>query len=71
MALVFQNKKTGTLRAKTTTGTFFNAPGVNPNETSPENFATQVNKILTIGGKAIVADTDMTLEIKKGVVDNE
>lgn len=71
MALAFQNKKTATLRAKSTTGLFINTAGVNPQETSPENFATQVNKILTIGGKAIVADTDMTLEIRKGAVVNE
>lgn len=69
MALAFEAKKVGTLRAKGVDGKFVNVAGVNPEESDPENYAGQVNKILSLGGKAIVADLDMTVETKKGVVD--
>ena len=69
MALAFENKNTATVRAKSASGGFISMQGVNPDETSPDNLAAQVNKVLDIGGKAIVADENMTLERKKGVVD--
>ncbi|MBQ6297422.1 MAG: hypothetical protein IJK81_06990 [Selenomonadaceae bacterium] len=70
MALVFQNRNVATLRAKSTEGNFINVPGVTPDETNPVNYPAQVNKILAVGGKAIVADLDMTVEMKKGVIDD-
>ena len=70
MALVFQNRNVATLRAKSTEGNFISANGVTPDETDPTVYPAQVNKILSLGGKAIVADLDMTVEIKKGVIDD-
>lgn len=70
MALVFQNKNVATLRAKSTEGNFISIPGVTPAESNPAEYPAQVNKILTLGGKAIVADLDMTVEMKKGVIDD-
>ena len=71
MALTFTNRNTGTLRATGSTGGFITMPGVNPDDNSPTNLANQVNKILDIGNKAVVADTQMTVDRKKGVVDSE
>lgn len=70
MALVFQNRNVATLRAKGVDGKFITAQGVKPDETDPTVYPAQVNKILALGGKAIVADTDMTVEMKKGVIDD-
>ncbi len=70
MALVFQNKSVATLRAKSVEGNFLSVPGVTPDETNPAVYPAQVNKILSLGGKAIVADLDMSVELKKGVIDD-
>ena len=71
MALVFENRNVATLRAKSSDGSFISLAGVNPTETSPSNIAAQVNKVLYIGGKSVVADTNMTLDQKKGAVEDE
>ncbi|MBQ3444254.1 MAG: hypothetical protein IJG33_13525 [Selenomonadaceae bacterium] len=69
MAFNFQTKKTATLTATLAGSTKqINVPGVNPDETSADNAASQLNKILAIGNKAVVADNRMILDIKKGVV---
>lgn len=69
MAFIFQTKKVATLTA-TVAGSSkqLNIQGCNPDETSADNAAAQVNKVLAIGGKAIVADVRMSLDLKKGAV---
>lgn len=72
MAFTFQSKKTATLTA-TLAGTngkkVLNLPGCNADETSGDNAVAQANKLLGIGGKALVADEKMVLDTKKGVVE--
>lgn len=70
MAITFQAKKAATLTA-TLSGASktINIQGCNPDETSGDNAATQANKLLAIGGKAIVADSKMVLDCKKGAVE--
>lgn len=69
--LTFTNRNTGTLRAASSAGGFISMPGVNPDDNSPTNLVNQVNKVLAIGGKSVVADTQMTVDRKKGVVEDE
>ena len=73
MAFTFQQTKAATLTA-TLAGTngkkTINVPGCNPDETSGDNAALQANKLLAIGGKAVVADAKMTLDTKKGAVES-
>ena len=70
MAFNFQTKKTATLTA-TLSGSYkqVNIQGCNPDETSADNAAAQVNKIFAIGGKSVVADNRMILDVKKGAVE--
>lgn len=70
MAFNFVQKKAATLTA-TVAGTSktINIPGCNPDEQSGDNAAAQANKLLAIGGKAIVADSKMILDTKKGAVE--
>ena len=70
MAFNFQTKKTATLTA-TLAGSYkqVNIQGCNPDETSADNAADQVNKIFAIGGKEVVADARMILDVKKGAVE--
>lgn len=65
----FQTKKAATLTA-TLSGSAkqINIQGCNPDETSADNAAAQVNKLLGIGGKSVVADIRMILDVKKGAV---
>ncbi len=69
MAFTFQPKTTATLTA-TLAGTTkqISVAGCNPDETSGDTAADQVNKVLAIGGKSVVADNRMVLTIKKGAV---
>lgn len=61
MALSFNFKPTATLKAKSANSTdMFTINGVTIANTTPENAAVQVNKILGIGGLSVVADTNMT-----------
>ncbi|MBD3878230.1 MAG: hypothetical protein SR1Q5_00890 [Quinella sp. 1Q5] len=68
MAFNFVLKKTATLTA-TLAGTTnqLKIPGCYSGETSADNAVAQVNKILAIGGKAIVADNKSKLTVEKGV----
>jgi len=71
MALVFQNKKTATAKLHETGKTsFISTPGVTPDENSPAAYATQINKVLDVGGKSVVADKYMTVTQVKEVIDN-
>lgn len=72
MALVFIKKPVGTLKARLTgTTTTVSVPGVTTADTTPDNAATQVNKLFALGGKTIVADDNMEILEKKEAVNNE
>lgn len=73
MAFTFVSKPTATLTA-TLVGTDgkkqINVPGCNVAETSGDNAVLQANKLLTIAGKEVVADSKLSLDpIKRGVVE--
>ena len=71
MAFTFQQKKAATLTATLANSTkSINIPGCNPDETSGDNAAAQTNKLLAIGGKAIVANSKMSLDTKKGAIES-
>ncbi|MBR0290175.1 MAG: hypothetical protein IJQ82_14455 [Selenomonadaceae bacterium] len=70
MALEFTNTNVATIKAKSTEGAFISTPGVTTDTITPAQAATQINKILAIGGKAIVADINMTRTRGEEVVDN-
>lgn len=70
MALVFENRNVAVLKVASSEGGSISMSGINPDDDSPTNLVAQVNKILAIGGKTAVADTSMTVERKKGVIDN-
>ena len=70
MAMVFQSLTTATIRAKSATSTdMFSFAGVTADTTTADNAANQINKILAIGDKAIVADEYMYRTLKQEVVD--
>ena len=70
MSFVFQSKPTATIKAMSATSTdMFTIPGVASTITSADNAASQINKILAIGNKEIVADEHMTLSDTKEAVE--
>lgn len=72
MALAFSTKPVATLKAKSATDSTvtYSYGGINKDVDTPDNAATQLNKILAIGGLSVVADTNMKLVNTKEVVDN-
>ena len=71
MAFTFQNKPTATIRAKSASSTeILSIAGVNVTENSADTAATQINKLLAIGGLSIVADASMKRITTEEVVDN-
>ena len=71
MALGFNSKPVATIKAKSATGSdMFTVSGCTTGNTTPENAATQINKLLNIGGQSIVADTNMKRIQTEEVVDN-
>ena len=72
MSFAFAFKPVATLKAKSATSTdMLTFHGVTTATTTPVNAATQVNKILEIMGKAVVADENMTRTITEESVDDE
>ena len=71
MALVFNTKPVATIKAKATSGESISVAGCTNGATTPDNAAAQINKILNIGGKAIVGDANMTRTQVEEVVDSE
>lgn len=71
MALIFQTKPNATIKAKSTTGDTLSIGGVTTGNISPTFAATQINKVLYLGGKAIVADNTMTRTQIEEAVDDE
>lgn len=60
MAYIFNIKQCATLKGKSGTGDSLSIPGVTTANITPQQAATQVNKILAIGGKTILADETMS-----------
>lgn len=71
MSLSFNTKPTATVKAKSTEGGFISMPGCTNGPTTPANAAAQMNKILDIGGKAVIADKSMTRTQTEEVVEDE
>lgn len=72
MALAFNFKPVATLKAQSATSTdMFTFAGVTTANTTPANAAAQVNKILAVVGKSVVADEKMTRTSTEEAVDNE
>ena len=72
MAYSFNFKSVATLKAKSATSTdMFTFQGVTTANTTPANAAAQVNKLLSIVDKAVVADNNMTRTIVEESVDDE
>lgn len=70
MSFVFQQKPVATIKAMSATSTdMFTIPGVAATVTSADNAASQINKILAIGNKEIVADEYMSLTQTKEAVE--
>lgn len=60
MGYIFNIKQCATLKGKAISGEALTIPGVTIANISPESAAEQVNKILSIGGKAIIPDRTMS-----------
>lgn len=72
MALVFQSVSVATIKGRATNSTkTYTIKGVTAGTTTVINAATQINKILNIGGQAIAADDYMTRTIEQEAVDDE
>ena len=72
MALTFNTKPVATIKARSTDASFISVPGcTTSNALTPAQAAVQINKILAVGGKAIVADSHMTRSQFEEVVDDE
>lgn len=72
MALQFQSTPVATIKGKAVNSdTKYTIPGVTAGTTTVANAATQINKILGIGGHAIAADEYMTRDIHQEAVDDE
>ena len=71
MASTFNFKPVATLKAQSATSTdMFTIHGVTTATTTPDNAATQVNKILGIVGKSVITDK-MTRTITEEATDDE
>lgn len=71
MALTFNTKPVATIKARSTEGNYISTPGVTTASITPAQAAAQINKILALGGKTIVADGNMTRSQFEEVIDDE
>ena len=71
MSLVFNDKPITSIKAKTTDGTYYTMAGCTDAIITPAAAAEQINKILAVAGKAVVADKNMTRTKFAGVDDDE
>ena len=71
MALAFNIKPVATLKGKSSQGDNISLPGVTTDNITPAQAAEQANKLLAIGGKNIVADTNMSRSQVEEVIDDE
>lgn len=71
MALAFLSKPIATVKADLSTGNGqISIPGITTASTTPANLVTQINKLLNVAGKSIVANVNMTRTQQEEVVDN-
>lgn len=71
MALTFQSKPVATITARfTDEQKSINVEGCNAAETSIDNAAAQINKLLAIVGRSVRADSNMYKIKKEEAVDN-
>ena len=71
MALTFQAKPAATVTARySDEAKSVNIDGCNSNETSIDNAAAQINKLLAIVGRSVRADSNMYMTLKKEAVNN-
>lgn len=72
MALAFNIKPVSTIKAHSTDGkSFITTHGCTTANITPAQAVAQINKILSIGGKAIVADEQMVRSQTEEVVSND
>ena len=71
MSLIFNPKPTATIKAKSVEGGFISMAGCTTDAITPAGAAAQMNKILAIGNKAVLADKSMTRTQSEEVVDDE
>lgn len=71
MALIFDPSPIATLKGKSSTGESISLAGITTDSITPAYAAAQANKLLAIGGKNIVADTNMYRTQKEVVEDDE
>ena len=71
MALIFQAMKTATISARLSDeAKNINIDGCNAAETSVDNAAAQINKLLAVVGRSVNADSRMFMTFKKEAVNN-
>ena len=71
MAWVFDTKQSAAVHAQLQNSTsMLIIYGCTTTSTTPENAATQINKLLDVGGKAIVVNEKMYRDTKEEAVDN-
>lgn len=71
MALTFYTKPVATIKARSPEGSYISVHGCTTGNITPAQAAVQINKILSIGGKSVVADLHMTRSQAEGVADDE
>ena len=67
--MIFQEKPQAKLTGKLADGDNFSYAGVTTQETTPDNAAAQINKLLDIGGKEFIADSDTKRTITEEAID--
>lgn len=71
MALAFNMKPVATLKGKSSNGDSISLAGITAGNITPAQAAAQANKLLAIGGKNIVADTNMSRSQFEEVIDDD
>lgn len=72
MAYTFQSTPTATVKGKSADGKEdYTLKGINSSLSSATNTATEINKLLTVYGKAMEANEDMKMTITKEAEDDE
>ena len=72
MSYIFNIKQCATLKGKAVSGESLTLPGVTIANITPQQAATQANKILSIGGKAIIPDKTMSrIQTEEVISDGE
>lgn len=72
MAYTFQSTPTATVKGKSADGKEdYTLKGINSSLSSATNTADEINKLLAVYGKTIVADENMKMTITKEAEDDE